>query len=81
MTAMMMTMSDYSKIKKPERAEAVDRLAQQWADPKLIAGTLAISSNVAHRYLKHLGYRRVYITADESELVAGYRASKKAQTR
>lgn len=73
--------TDYRKLTKPDRAKMIDDLAQHWAEPKMIAATVGISSTVAHRYLKNLGYRRTYITDEEAALVANYRASKKANTR
>ena len=71
---------NYQKHKKPERAQAVDEMMISWADPKMVAGSLGISANVAHRYIRDLGYQRRYLTTDEILLVTKYRLAKKTLT-
>lgn len=72
---------NYQKHKKPERAKAVDELMISWADPKMVSGSLGISTNIAHRYIRNLGYQRRYITNDEILLVTKYRLAKQSPTQ
>lgn len=72
---------NYQKHKKPERAKAVDLLMMNWAEPKMVAGSLGISQNAAHKYITALGYQRRYLTTEEIWLVTKYRLSKQNPTQ
>lgn len=67
---------NYSKHKKPDRAKRADEMMMQWADPKMVAGALGISTGSALKYIYALGYERRYLTADEIAIVSKYRLSK-----
>ena len=72
---------NYSKHKKPERARRTDEMMMQWADPKMVAGSLGISTGSALKYIYALGYERRYLTADEILLVTKYRLAKQNPTQ
>lgn len=71
----------YSKHKNAKRAKLIDEMMMNWADPKMVAGSLEIALNSSMRYIHALGYQRCYITDDERQLITLHRLSKLSPTK
>ncbi len=60
----------------PQKAAQIEAMMQNWQRPKHVAGALGLELGTVYKYADHLGYRKVYLNADEIELVNKYRASR-----
>lgn len=69
------------KRPKPEMLQAVDEMMRCWQSPQRVALALKTRIGNVYNYADHLGYRRVYITKDEIELLAKYRLSRNTNTQ
>lgn len=74
-------MKTWLKRPDPKRSEEIDRLLQGWVKPCAAAAALDLQVSTVYRYAELIGYRRVWIKADEVELIAKYRASKEGGTK
>lgn len=74
------SMKTYLKRPDPKRAEEIERLLQGWVMPSHAAAATGIEISTVYRYAEFLNYRRVWLRADEIELVAKHRASKQMPT-
>jgi hypothetical protein len=60
----------------PQKQAQIDAMLQNWQRPKHVAGALNLEMGTVYKYADHLGYRKVYLNADEIELVSKYRVSR-----
>ena len=64
----------------PQQIELIDKMMQGYVKPTSIGAAMGFQSGTIYRHLDAMGYRRVYMNAEELALLAKYRASKQSAT-
>lgn len=69
------------KRPNPKMLNEVDDMMRCWQSPQRVALALKTRIGNVYNYADHLGYRKVYITKDEIEILTKYRISRSTNTQ